>query len=331
MFDYGFDMISNKLYEALIAYPPDFKSAQQYIHKGADIHARSKDDDCENILAQIILGYPHVDHPDENLSQEDRDAYWAQYDGRYLPEIVRFFLANGFDVTLDHQRFGADCLRNLSWSSYDRYILDATKLLLSAGASYTYEDEDQESVIEWIGTKASLSTHTDGNAASALLFCTMWDILDAHRKGEDYTKIDSCLCCIGEKINQVLASKKPTTVTVEEILPSGEIILCDQELHLICGEQPLRISNYAEIAVDPRGIHNPDLIDVSTHFSSIIGKKIENILFPYFSEKSDGIQSPDFVINLEDGISMQCRPYRIDEHWKLAVHLMEYKKTIQDP
>lgn len=325
MFDYGFDKLSNKLYEALIAYPPDFGLAQQYIHEGADIHARSKDDDGENILAHIILGYPHVDYPDENLSQEERDAYWEQYDGRYLPEIVQFFLANGFDVTLDNQKFGADCLRNLSWSSYDRYILDATKLLLSAGASYTYEDEDRESVIDWIGTKASLSTHTDGNAAAALLFCTMWDILDAHRKGEDYSQIDSCLCCIGETINQVLASKELTTATVEDLLPSKKIILCAQELFLICDEKPLRINNYAEIAIDPRCIHNPDLVDVSTHLSSIIGKKIEKILFPDFSEKSSGIPSPDFVIQLADGISIQCRPYRIDEHWQLAVHLTDCK------
>lgn len=198
MIDYGFDMFSNKLYEALTAYPPDFKLAQQYINEGADIHARSKDDDGENILAQIILGY-------------------------------------------------------------------------------------------------------------------------------------SCLCCIGETINQVLAKTEPITTFIDEILPSKEIILCDQELYLICGEKPLRINNYAEGVIDPRDINNPELIDVSAHFFSIIGSKIKNILFPDFSEKSNGIPSPNFVLQLTDDRLIQCSSYRIDAHWQLVLHLVDRKKNIQNP
>lgn len=321
MFDYGFDTLSNKLYEALTAYPPDFKMAQQYIREGADINARSKDDDDENILAQIILGYPHVEYPDEKLSQEERDAYWAKYDGRYLPEIVRFFLVNGFNVALDNQKFGADCLRNLSWSSYDRYILDATKLLLSAGASYTYEDEDRESVIEWIGTKATVSANIDWNDQDSQLFCTMWEILDAHRNGQDYQSLDSCLYCIGHHIDRIITSGELEYTIVEDILLHEKIILCDHDLYFICAEKALRINTYAEAAIDPREIPTSNLIDATAQFSQLIGKRITNIQFPDFSTKSTGIPCPNFIIELTEGFSLQCGSYRDGDKRKLAIFI----------
>ena len=321
MIDHGFDMLSNKLYEALVQYPPDFETAQQYLVEGADVHACNKDDDSENILAQIILGYPHVDYPGDNLTQEERDAYWAQFDGRYLPQIVRFFLDNGFDVALDNQKFGADCLRNLTWSSYDPFILDATKLLLAAGASYTYEDEDRESVIDWVGTKASVSANADWNDAGSQLFCTMWDILDTHRNGQDYKSIDSCMRSIGYPIDQIMTSGELVYTTAEDILHTGEIILCNHNLYFICGEKTLRINTYAEAAIDSREINNAMPIDVTTQFSQIIGKKITDIQFPDFSQKNIGLSCPNFIMKLTEGLSLQFQSYKDGETWKLAIYI----------
>ena len=321
MFDYGFDAHTNKLFEALIQYPPDFEAAQQYIREGADIHACRKDEDGENILAQVILGYPHIDDPGENLTEEERDAYWSQFSGRYLPEIVQFFLQNGFDVTLDQQKYGADSLRNLTWSSYDRYILDAAKLLLTAGASYTYEDEDGESVIDWVGAKASLSANTTGNDADSQLFCAMWDILDAHRKGQDYLGIDSCLRCMGQYIDRVVTSGKLAEMVIVDILPSEAVILCDDNLYLVCGGKPLRINNYAEAAIDPREIHDSNILDVSPQFSEIIGKRIVEIRFPDFHRKNNGIACPDFIIQLTDGLSIQCCTCKAADSRQLLIHI----------
>jgi hypothetical protein len=321
MFDYGFDKLSNKLYEALTAYPPDFKLAQQYINEGADIHARSKNDDDENILAQIILGYPHVDDPGEDLSQEESIAYWRRFDGRYLPEIVHFFLENGFDVTLDNQKFGADCLRNLTWSSYDHFILDATKLLLKAGASYSYEDDEHKSVIDWVGTKASVSANVDWNDRDSQLFCTMWDILDAHRSGHDYQSIDSCLCCIGQSIDRIITAGELEYAVVDDKLPNNQLIFCDHDLFFICREKPLRINVYSEAAIDPREMPTSHFIDATTLFPQLIGKMITNIQFPDFSEKSNGILGPNFIIELTEGLSLQCGSYRDGEKRKLSIYI----------
>lgn len=320
MYDYGFGDLSNALYEALIQYPPNFADAQKLVDMGADIHAKSKSDDDENILAQIILGYPHVDYPDEELSNEEFKAYWSNFDGRYLPQIIQFFLDNGFDVARDHQRYGADCLRNLTWSSYDGFILDATKLLLSVGASYDFTDEDHESVMAWVGTKAAVSSNVSHNDKESQLFSAMLEILDAHQHGQNYNVIDSWTRCEGLHINQIIVEKSYTVTSLgKDIYPSGTILV-EGNVYLICEGKPLRINNYAEIAVDPRELDNADLIDVSNQHPDLIGAQICRIDFPDFNSYSECLRSPNFVIELNNGTSIQCEALRIDGNVKLAIY-----------
>ena len=48
--------------------------------------------------------------------------------------IIRFFLDHGFDVNKCDGCFGTQCLWALTPSTYDRYMIEATKILLDAGA-----------------------------------------------------------------------------------------------------------------------------------------------------------------------------------------------------
>jgi len=52
--------------------------------------------------------------------------------GEHLTDVVRHFLTHGYDVLANGGINGLLALKSLCWSSYDRHILEAAKMLLNA-------------------------------------------------------------------------------------------------------------------------------------------------------------------------------------------------------
>lgn len=81
---------------------------------------------------------------------EDINAYDEQYEetilsefirngefykrGFILADVVRHFLACGYDVSANDGLNGGLALHSLCFSSYDHYVLEAAKVLMNAGA-----------------------------------------------------------------------------------------------------------------------------------------------------------------------------------------------------
>ena len=92
--------------------------------------------------------------PDINVIEEDvwEETYLsscienisAYHSGEVLADLIRHFLAQGYDVRANEGKNGGLCLSQLCWSSYDRYIIDAAKVLVLAGAPINYPSEDDE-------------------------------------------------------------------------------------------------------------------------------------------------------------------------------------------
>jgi len=76
-----------------------------------------------------------------------------------------------------------------AWSSYDRYILDAAKVLLRAGANPNY-NKDHYTLLIWVATKASAARCNDNDPVMECLFETMYSILEAAIEGRDYDSIE---------------------------------------------------------------------------------------------------------------------------------------------
>lgn len=267
--EYGFGKLEDELIEAGKAYPPDFEKMKELLASGADINAIStKEEPDESILSIIILGYPETDDGD----------------GRYLPELCSFFLANGFDVHRSDGAFGACCLQNLTWSSYDRYILEAAKVLLRAGADPTVE-YDHETVLRWVATKVSAAGCVDEDHSAENLFEAMYRILEAASENRDFDSIEYFSAAEGRSLDRVEMYCEPGQQPIFSMKEKGfQHEHCfTGTLVLWCGGKALQIDRWTSIVIDPAVKQSEDRIktDISNRFSDLIGSTLRKIDFEH--------------------------------------------------
>lgn len=106
--------------------------------------------------------------------------------------------------------FGAQCLHALAYSTYDRSIIDATKLLFDAGAkncSIWPNSDDEEEATPWstISTKCSYTETCENDYAMSNIFEAVYQLYQAVEDGRPYGGIDWYGAATGKKILRVLA------------------------------------------------------------------------------------------------------------------------------
>lgn len=292
--DCGFGELENRLIEAGKEYPPNYEKMRELLAAGANINATStKEDPDESILSTIILGYPEFDHPEicESCDKDGEEPctdcpenFWKDYDGRYLPDLCRFFLQNGFDVHGSKDTFGGRCIMNLTWSSYDRYILDATKILLHAGANPNFES-DHETLLSWVATKASAGRCVDEDHNLENLFETMYSILEAASENRDFDSIEYFSAAIGRKVDGIeiyCEPNQPSVFTIEE--PEFQSDNCfTGTIVFWCEGKALRINQWTDIMIDPSitQMDGKTKVDMSPYFSGCIGCTLSKIDFDH--------------------------------------------------
>ena len=287
-------------------FPPDMVELRKIIDAGADVNAKVDD---ENVLSGIILGYP----------DGANGASTAGSDGRYLPAIISLFLASGFDVRKDNGAAGASCLQNLTWASHDDYILEAAKLLLDAGADPSIDlDADEffpQTVLSWVGTKASGEIVGNGDYESSNRFCVLYDIMDASIKGLDYHSIQNCYCCIGKRIEGIYVCSRheneltlPPAVRGVGYFPAAPVIFDCEGLQLCLHNKykNLYVDALAAREYEYRTAVDDDIL------KSCIGRTITAIVFE--PQDTDGQvsdchkrKSDDIIIKLENGDRISVR------------------------
>ncbi len=205
------------------------------------------------------------------------ERFWRN--GRLLPKVIKHFLANGYDVLANGGRNGIFVLSQLCWASYDKYILDAAKVLLDAGAIVesqpTNEDED-EGVLGSISWKISGAYMADRDYTLANVFIAYYDIIKAYQEGKDYNSIESFHKCIGKTVTKVTAIGGKSCLKRK-----GDITEFYDKFIVWFGDIPLVVSNYIEFVVNPvfAEDNKNKIIDVSAYFEGIIGSKLENVRF----------------------------------------------------
>ena len=294
-YDYGYGGLGNKLIELFRSGAPDFDAAEDLIRQGADINAIGKDDD-ENILSEILGGYWWSEHGD-TISDDCDENHCDDCEhnrnlnpnlGPSMCAIIRFFLDHGFDVNKCDGCFGAQCLWALTLSTFDRYMIEATKLLLDAGAknrtvspASTNQDETPWS---FIATEGSYQGTCEHDYSTANVFEAVYQVYQAVEDGRPYKGIDSYEMAVGKKVLKVLAEstgENPTFFAMN--LPEfKKDNFYTQTLYFVYDGGVLISTQYADFWTDTL-LPTVDLIDVSEYFDGIVGNTIKGFTYDHRS------------------------------------------------
>lgn len=293
-YDYGYGELGNKLISLFRSGAPDFDAAEKLIRQGADINAVGKN--CsKNILSEILSGYWWTEHGDTVCEVCDRceEDHCGDCEhnrslnpnlGPSMCAIIRFFLDHGFDVNKCDGCFGAQCLWELTLSTFDRYMIEATKLLFDAGAknrTISLKSTD-EYTTPWsfIATEGSYQGTCEHNYSTANIFEAVYQIYQSVEDGKPYNGIDSYEMAVGKKIIKVL-SEGPGTAPVffSMELPEFKKDNCfTQTLYFVYDGGALISTQYAEFWTDTV-LPDADLVDVSERFGGIVGSTIKDFIF----------------------------------------------------
>ncbi len=294
--DYGYGELGDKLIKLFRSGKPNFDAAEELIRQGADINAIGKCDD-ENILSEILNGYWWSAHGDTFIDAcdncDENHCETCEHNQNLNPNlgasmcaIIRFFLDHGFDVNKCDGCFGAQCLYGLTLSTFDRYMIEATKILLDAGAKNrtTSPTSNYENETPWdfIGTEGSYQGTCEHNHAIANIFEAVYQVYQAVEEGKPYNGIDSYEIAIEKKVLKVLSEvnmDKPTFFTMD--LPEFHKDNCyTQTLYFVYEGGVLITTPYADFWTDTI-LPTVDLIDVSDRFDGIVGNSIKGFTYDH--------------------------------------------------
>lgn len=287
-YDYGYDELSNKLIELFDTCNPDYQTAEELIKQGADVNAIGKEED-ENVLSTILSNFG-LSVNDDDVENENSVSVASL--GATMCDVIRFFLNHGFDVTKCDGRFGAQCLYELTLSTRDRYMIEATKILLDAGAKNCpiSLEPNEETPWNFMGYEGSYQDSYEGNHHLGNIYEAVYQIYQAIEDGKPYSGIDSYERAIGKKILKILAKSNNQSVFYPLNLPRFRKKNCyTATLYFIYKGGILISTQYSDFWTDT-ALPDEPLIDISQHFKGIVGSEISSFKYEHKTIKK-GITS----------------------------------------
>ena len=119
---------------ALCRIPPDFVSAKEFI----DAYRNDcESDEFDILLLKLVREYPFNSQECETCDKDiECVKACSQYTLKHLPEIIRFFLNEGWN----HRKFGIGLLNMLLYTTDGKVILEIAKMIFESGIDATEED-----------------------------------------------------------------------------------------------------------------------------------------------------------------------------------------------
>lgn len=286
--DYGYGEFENKLIALFRSGAPDFEAAEEIIRQGADVNAVGRDEE-ENILSEILNGYWCTEQGDMIGTACEDCAHNRSLNpnpGAAMCAVIRFFLDHGFDVNKRGGCFGAQCLSALIHSTFDRYMIEATKLLFDAGAknrtvSPTSTDED-ETPWNYIASEVSFQNICENSHSTGNIYEAIYQIYQAVEDGKPYGGIDSYETAVGKRIVKVLAETHDADpVFFSMDLPGFKKDNCyTQTLYFVYDGGVLITTQFADFWTDTV-MPDAALTDVSDSFDGVVGSAIKGFAFDH--------------------------------------------------
>lgn len=133
----NWEQLEQKLIYTLCRIPPDFVSAAKLV----DTYRNDCEvDGFDILLLKLVREYPLNSQECEECDK-DIECVKAcpKYTLKHLPEIVRFFLNEGWN----HRKYGIGLLSMLLYTTDGKVILETAKMILEIGVDGTKEDFDR--------------------------------------------------------------------------------------------------------------------------------------------------------------------------------------------
>ena len=243
--------------------PIDWDAFDSVLKGTEDINAYDEQQE-ETILSEFIMYVDFYKH------------------GTILVDIVRHFLSCGYDVSANAGLNGDLALQALCWSSYDRHILDAAKVLMNAGAPVKHKSiidgssGESEDLVEFINWKLSGAWMVDIDFAFANVLEAYYAMAEAYHADKYFHSIDTYFACIGKPLTSVSAVNAGGTSALQA---EGTVSVYSEPIILWFEDSPLVISCYTSLVVNP--VYCEDqrnaLTDVTKFFSSLVGATLNDI------------------------------------------------------
>ena len=264
------------------------------IRAGADVNAVGNQDD-ENMLSQILWAYWMSGCNDGECDKREycsyKDYQHCMYNqnpnaGKAMCEVIRFFLDHGFDTSKCNGRYGAQCLAAVVKSTFDRYMVEATKMLLDAGAQnlpVTSDEADKEET-PWnqIVIENSYQDKCEHDHGIANVYEAMYRIFQAIEEGRPYRGIDTYEAAIGKKICGVFTEANKNQPVFHSMNQPGfnKENCFTQAIYFTYEGGVLVCTKYAELWTDAV-LPIKEMMDVSENFIGIVGSVIKQIVFEH--------------------------------------------------
>ena len=201
------------------------------------------------------------------------------HNGALMPEAIRHFISKGYDVRANGGANGTVPMEALCRSSYDRYIVDALKVLLDAGAPLSCEledDDDSPDFMKSLNWKISGSWGPSNDYETANILEACYNMAEAYEKGKSYEGMDSYHKCIGQPLTAIFS-----TDSIEELKKENNTTEFSGSLVMWFGAYPLVVSSYVDMEINPLFVsENEDsLSDISVMFEEVSGSKLKAIKY----------------------------------------------------
>lgn len=131
------EKLEKDLIYALCEIPPDFLSAKQLL----DAYKNDCGTDAFNVLLlELVSEYP-LNSQECEVCDRDIECVKAcpKYTLKHLPEIIRFFLNEGWN----HRKYGIGLLSTLLYTTDGKVILEIAKMILETDIDGTKEDYER--------------------------------------------------------------------------------------------------------------------------------------------------------------------------------------------
>lgn len=211
--------------------------------------------------------------------------YEFYHNGELMSEVIRHFLRCGYDVSANNGKNGILALRALCWSSYDRYVLDAARVLLQAGALTGMPDseivntgkENVSEVLDSILWRISGAWTPDRDYLVANVFEAFYCMVKAYEAGkEDYASVETMFFCIGKTLTDVCF------VGEDGLTPPrapGDVYHFSGSLIFRFSDRPLVVSRYLDMVVNPLEAeeYKTELHPAEGALSTFIGCRLRQI------------------------------------------------------